>query len=69
MSEEMYFGSEADASKAGVKIWQSRAGTKSKAERMVPVRRALPTLDLPSVSAGRPALAATKVRFATVAAK
>ena len=36
---------------------------------MVPVRRALPTLESPPVSAGRPALAPTKVRFATVAAR
>ena len=36
---------------------------------MVPVRRALPALDSPSVSAGRPALVPTKVRFATVAAR
>ena len=35
----MYFGSEADVSKARVNIWPSRAGTKLKAERMVPVRR------------------------------
>ena len=63
----MYFGSEANASKARVKIWQSRAGTKSKAERMVSVRRDLPMLEPPP--AGRPALAATRVRLATVAAK
>ena len=36
---------------------------------MVPVRRALPTLVSPPVSAGRPTLAATKVRLATVATK
>ena len=65
----MYFGSEADASKARVKIWPSRAGTISSAKRMVPARRALPALEPPPVLAGRPALAATRVRLATVAAR
>ena len=66
---EMYFGSEADVSKTKVKIWPSRAGTKSKAERMVSVRRDLPMLEPPPAPAGRPALAATRVRLATVAAR
>ena len=48
---EVYSGSEADASKAGVKIWPSRAGTISSAERMVPARRALPALEPPPVLA------------------
>ena len=36
---------------------------------MASVRRDLPMLEPPPVSAGRPALAATKVRVATVAAR
>ena len=36
---------------------------------MVPARRALPTLESLQVSAGRPALVATRVRLATVAAR
>ena len=36
---------------------------------MVPARRALPTLEPPPVLAGRPALEATRVRLATVAAR
>ena len=36
---------------------------------MILVRRALPTLEAPPVSSGRPALEVTRVRLATVAAK
>ena len=36
---------------------------------MVPARRVLPTLEPPPVLAGRPALEATRVRLATVAAR
>ena len=46
-----------------------RAGTISSAERMVPARRALPALEPPPVLSGRPALAANRVRLATVAAR
>ena len=65
----MNFGNEAEVSKASAQIWQSRAGMKSTVEWMVPALKALPTLEAPPVSSGRPALAATRVRLATVAAK
>ena len=59
----------AEVSKASAQIWQSRAGMKSTVEWMVPARRALPTLEAPPVSPANPALAATRVRLATVAAQ
>ena len=59
---EMNFGSEAEVSKSSAQIWQNRAGMKSTVEWMVPARRALPTLEAPPVSSGRPALEATSVR-------
>ena len=65
----MNFGNEAEVSNASAQIWQSRAGMKSTVEWMVPARRALPTLKAPPVPADRPALAATRVRLATVAAR
>ena len=65
----MNFGNEAEVSKASAQIWQSRAGMKSTVEWMVPARRALPTLEAPPVSPVNPALAATRVRLATVAAR
>ena len=45
-------------------IYSDEGGTE-----IVSVRRDLPTLEPPPVSSGRPALAATKVRLATVAAR
>ena len=65
----MYFGSEADVSKASAQIWQSRAGMKSTVEWLVTAQRALPTLESPPLSSGRSALEATRVRLATVAAR
>ena len=62
-------GSKADASKMTAQICPSHAAPQLAAELTMPAARALPTLGPEPVSPVNPALAATRVRLATVAAR